>query len=157
MRDEMGESYASEFIWNVVANTDSAKIATLDAEYNVDSQGSMYVYQVRDALNKYNTGNQTYIYKQGSSMTLTGFEEAIANSLTYCKPVVLHARTEYLSYYGGKKSGHYISVDYINRTTDKVRLVDCNYNASYYGVHSNVSLSEAYNCISAVSGRYLIY
>lgn len=141
----------------VNGTTDKEKIATLDAEYNVDSQGSMYVYQVTNALNKYNSGNQTYVYKKGTNMTLAGFEENVANSLTYCKPVILHARTKYLSYYGGKVSGHYISVDYINRTTDKVRLVDCNNNSSYYGIHNSVPLSEAYATISAESDRYLIY
>lgn len=140
----------------VTGSTDTAKIGTLDKEYNVDSQGSMMVYQVVNALNKYNKGNQKYIYAAASNMTIDQFENNIANSLTGCKPVILHAKTNYLSYYGGKSSGHYISLDYVNRTTDKVRLVDCNYNSSYYGVHQ-VPLSEAYNSIHAESGRYLIY
>ncbi|MCI5620496.1 MAG: hypothetical protein MR355_02865 [Lachnospiraceae bacterium] len=84
------------------------------------------------------------------------FENNIANSLTNSRPIVLHARTEYLTYYGGKSSGHYLSLDYVNRTSDLVRIVDCNYNGTYYGIHTNVSLSEAYAAISA-SGRYYIY
>lgn len=140
----------------VTGSTNTDKISTLDKEYNVDSQGNMMVYQVVNALNKYNKGNQTYIYAEATNMTIAQFENNIANSLTGCKPVILHAKTNYLSYYGGKSSGHYISLDYVNRTTDKVRLVDCNYNSSYYGVHQ-VPLSEAYNSIHAESGRYLIY
>lgn len=140
----------------VNGSTDSAKIKTLDSEYNIDAQRSMYIYQVRDALNKYNKGNQKYVYATGKSMTISQFEDKVATSLTSCKPVVLHARTKYLSYYGGKASGHYLSLDCINRTSDTVRIVDCNNNSSYYGIHY-VTLKEAYNSINAESGRYLIY
>lgn len=138
-------------------STNANKISKLDADYNVDSQGSMMVYQVVDALNKYNIGNQTYIYEEATNMNLVQFESNIASSLTYGKPVVLHAKTAYLSYYNGKNTGHYLSLDYVNRTTDKVRIVDCNNNTSYYGIHTNIPLSEAYDTIHAESGRYLIY
>jgi len=141
----------------VSGSTNAAKIATLDAEYNVASQGSMMVYQVRDALNKYLIGNKSYIYALGSGMTIDQFETNIANSLTYGKPVVLHARTGYLTYYGGKNLKHYLSLDYVNRTSDTVRIVDCNYDSTYYGIHNNVTLLDAYNTIHAESGRYLIY
>lgn len=142
---------------NVSGSTDKQKIATLDAEYNVASQGSMYVYQVCDALNKYDKYNSVYVYKVGTSFTQAQFEDCIATSLTYCKPVVLHAKTGYFTYYGTKNTGHYLSLDYVNRTTDKVRIVDCNYNPDYYGVHTGIALSEAYNSISKTSERYLIY
>lgn len=142
---------------SVSGSSDAQKIASLDSEYNIDSQGSMMVYQVRDALNKYNKRSQRYSYIEASNMTLYDFESKIANSLTYGKPVVLHARTKYLSYYNNKNSGHYLSLDYVNRTTDKVRIVDCNYNSTYYGIHKDIPLREAYNTIHAESGRYLIY
>ncbi|MCI7086367.1 MAG: hypothetical protein MR954_00855 [Lachnobacterium sp.] len=138
----------------VAGKTNGDKIETLDKEYNVDSQGSLMVYQVRDALNKYS--NKSYIYELGSSMTKTGFEDRIAASLTAGKPVVLHARTEKITYYKGHSSGHYISLDYVDRLHGVVRLVDCNNNSNYYGVHPNVAVSDAYNAIAA-SGRYLIY
>lgn len=38
----------------------------------------------------------------------------------------------------------------------KRKLVDGNYNSSYYGIHNNVAISEAYNSINKESGRYLI-
>lgn len=142
---------------NLSGSTDAAKIETLDTQYNVDSQGSLYVYQVVDALNTYKpSGIGSYVYQTGSSVSQDTFESNIATSLTYCRPIVLHAKTEYLTYYGGKSSGHYLSLDYINRTTDLVRIVDCNYNSAYYGIHTSVPLSEAYASISA-SGRYYIY
>lgn len=112
------------------------------------------VYQAQEALNKYST--KTYVFVEGSSLTEATFEQYIATSLTNCKPVILHARTKYIGYYGGHVSGHYLSLDYVNRTTDIVRIVDCNYNDSYYGIHY-VSLSEAYKSIHDESGRYLIY
>lgn len=138
----------------VSGNTNKDRIETLDKEYNVDSQGSLMVYQARDALNKYS--NQSYIYELGSSLTKIGFEDRIAASLTAGKPVVLHARTEKITYYKGHASGHYISLDYVDRLHSVVRLVDCNNNSDYYGVHPNVPVADAYNAV-AVSGRYLIY
>ncbi|MBQ7942973.1 MAG: hypothetical protein IJ326_02800 [Lachnospiraceae bacterium] len=141
---------------NVPGEDNSAKISTLDAKYNVDGQGHLIVYQLRNALNEYNKGSQRYIYEVGKNMTINTFEDNIARSLTNCKPVVLHAKTKYLTYYGGKDLNHYLSVDYINRTTDKVRIVDCNYNPEYYGVHI-VTLEEAYNTINAETNRYMIY
>ena len=68
----------------------------------------------------------------------------------------MHAKTEYLDYYHGAKRSHYLSLDYINRTTDMVRIVDCNYEDRFFGVHW-VSLDEAHKCITEESGRYLIY
>lgn len=148
--------YGLDSVSNVSGTTDSQRIATLDNKYNVAAQGSMMVYQVADALNLYNKGNQTYTYKCGTDMTIGNFKDNIADSLTACQPVVLHAKTKYLTYYDGKNSGHYLSLDYYNRTTQKVRIVDCNYNAKYYGVH-DVPVAEAYDAISKESGRYLIY
>lgn len=143
----------------VSGTTTTDKLNTLDSEYNVDGQGQTYVYQVRDALNKYSksSANYPYIYEEATNMTLNEFEANIAKSLMYGKPVVLHAKTGQFSYYGGKDTGHYLSLDYVNRTNDVVRIVDCNYNTAYYGIHNNVSLQEAYNSIHATAGRYLIY
>lgn len=138
----------------VSGSTDSAKISTIDKENDVATQGSLFVYQAVNALNKYST--RTYTYVVGSSLTEATFEQYIATSLTNSKPVILHARTQYIGYYGGHASGHYLSLDYVNRTTDIVRIVDCNYQDSYYGIHY-VSLSEAYKSIHDESGRYLIY
>lgn len=142
---------------NVVGSTDAAKIATLDTEYNVDSQGSLYVYQVVNALNKYDSGT-TYRYLAASNISTESlFEDYIATSLTYGRPIILHARTGYLTYYGGKNTGHYLNLNELNRTNELVQIVDCNYNTAYYGIHMSVPLSEAYNCIKVESGRYLIY
>lgn len=142
---------------NVSGSTTAAKIATISNESQIATRGSMYVYEVVNSLNKYKpSGIGSYVYAVGTSMTLYGFESNIANSLTACKPVILHAKTGSLTYYGNKNIGHYLSVDYINRTTDMVRIVDCNNNDTYYGIH-NVPLSEAYGTITSSSDRYLIY
>lgn len=142
----------------VSGSSDADKIAFIDSKYDVDSQGSLFVYQVTDALNAYKpNGIGNYTYTVGTSLTENQFEGAIATSLTSCKPIVLHAKTEYLSYYQGKSLGHYLSLDYVNRTERVVRIVDCNYNDSYYGIHRNVPISEAYNTIAKTNSRYLIY
>lgn len=121
----------------------------------------MYAYKRKKILtgegtDKYNAYGSTYTYQAGTNMTLTTFESNIANSLTSWKSVILHAKTEGLTYYNNHVSGHYLSLDYINRTTDSVRIVDCNYSNSYYGTHW-VTLGEAYNAVTCESGRYLIY
>lgn len=139
----------------VDGSTDEAKIATLQREYNVGSDG-MYVSNVVAALNKYNKGNQTYSSRLGSGLSLEGFANNIAASLTSGKPVVLHARTQYLDYYNKHDYKHYLSLDYFDRSTNTVRIVDCNNNNEYYGAHY-CTLQEAYETINKISGRYLIY
>lgn len=136
--------------------SDYEKITTLDKKYNVSGQGSLYVYQVVNALAKYSTLGNDYIYREGKALSLIQFENSIAQSLTSGKPVVLHARTEYLGYYGGKKLGHYLSLDSIDRNSHVVRIVDCNYDPSFYGQHY-VTSTEAYETINKEAGRYLIY
>lgn len=147
--------YALDSASNVTGTTDADKIATLDKDYNVKTQGSMFVYQVTDALNTYYSYS-SYTHVIGSSLSEASFENMIANSLTNGRPVVLHARTEFLPYYENHESGHYLSLDYVNRTTDTVRIVDCNKNDAYFGIHM-VDLSDAYKCIHDAAGRYMIY
>lgn len=74
-----------------------------------------------------------------------------------CYQHVKHAKTKYFTYYGGKNTGHYLSLDEVDRSSKKVRIVDCNYDNKYFGIHKNVSLKEAYNAVAVESGRYLIY
>jgi hypothetical protein len=138
---------------SVSGSSDSAKMQTLDTLYDVDKDRSMYVYRAVNALNKYS--GASYVYEEGSKMTKGQFEDRIANSLMQWKPVVLHAKTGRLSYYKNKDVGHYISLDYVNRTTQTVRLADPNYDNSYFGIHY-VPLKEAYESISCNSVRYLI-
>lgn len=120
----------------------------MDSEYNIDENGFLYVYQVTNALNKYLIGNKTYVYTVGNSMSISQYESKIAESLTYGKPIVLHARTQYFNYYKGAEYGHYISLDEINRTSDMVRVVDCHFDNDYYGIHY-VTLTEVYNSLNS--------
>lgn len=69
---------------------------------------------------------------------------------------ILHAKTQYLPYYDGHDSGHYIAVSEVDKTNGIVRLSDCNCNNDYYGVHV-VSVGAAYEAIFQKSQRYLIY
>ncbi len=140
----------------VSGTTNAQKMQTIDSVYRVDEQGSLMVYQLTDALNSYNYANRNYRFALGSGMNLYNFENNVAYSLTSGKPVVLHAKTGYLDYYGGVSTGHYLSLDSINRKDKTVRIVDCNYKDGLYGVHY-VPLQEAYNSINSESGRYLIY
>ena len=146
-----------EFTYSETANKYGVLNDPTATHLNTLQHTCLYCLEIlRDLLNKYGKVGQRYIYETGSNMTCATFEHKVATSLTNCKPVVLHARTGYLGYYGGKNTGHYLRLDYINRTTDMVRIVDCNYNPQYYGVHM-VTLQEAYNTIAQEGERYLIY
>lgn len=46
-------------------SSDEEKIQQLDKDYHVDLQGSMYVYQTIDALNKYKGYGTNYVYVDG--------------------------------------------------------------------------------------------
>ncbi|MGN0375986.1 MAG: hypothetical protein ACI4EN_10850 [Butyrivibrio sp.] len=141
---------------NVPGNTDEAKIQTLNIEYNVNTQGFTYVYQIRDALNKYISSITTYSYTEMTHIDMIDFEQMIATSLTNGKPFILQANTASLNYYNGVSNDHFLCIDYINRTTDIVRIVDCHSNSAYYGIHY-VTLQEAYNAVISSYGKYIIH
>ena len=148
--------YGMDSAGQVSGSTDAAKIATLEAACGTTSEDGTYVYKMAEVLNKYNIYGRKYQYTLGSSFgSIHSFKNCIATSLTCGKPVVLHARTEYLTYYEGTSLGHYLSLDVYDRRVETVRIVDCNNMDEYYGIHT-VPVEEAYNCISA-SGRYLIH
>lgn len=140
----------------VPGDTDAEKIQAIDTRYNIDTYGQTYVYQIKDALNYYMPGSSSYEYTLMNNVTISEFENIIATSLTYCKPVILHAITTPLDYYNGHKNYHYLCIDYINRSTDIVRIVDCHVNDPYYGVHY-VTLQEAYETVTIETGRYIIH
>ena len=150
--------YGMGFAGNVSGSTDAQKISTIDKAYNVASQGSLIVYQAVDALNKYIGNSLRYVYTNGNNMSLSQFESYIAQSLTYGKPVILHARTASLPYYNGNNLGHYLNLDSYNRTSETVRIADCNYDSTYFGYHT-VNVSEAHRTISRenISDRFLIH
>ena len=137
----------------VSGSNDDEKVNNLTKECKSDSNGTM-VYIVTNVLNSY--CNKGYIYEVCTNMAMDTFEAKIAASLTAGRPVLLHAKTGGFKYYGGKNSGHYISLDYINRTTKMVRVVDCNWDDKYYGVHE-VTLEEAYKSVHEESGRFIIH
>ena len=135
----------------VAGSTNNAKQDTLAKAMGTNSSIGTYVYKVSNVLNTYISG---YSYKRGSTMSKYAFRQTVLKSLVNNKAPILHARTQYLSYYNGHASGHYICVTAINNITDKIRLSDCNWNAAYYGTRS-IPTSEAKESISA-SERYLI-
>lgn len=143
----------------VPGNTDAEKIKYIDDKYDVDGQGTLIVWQIMEFLNLKNKGNQEYIYTKGDTQISGEYEFAcsVANSLTNCKPVILHTYTRYISYYGGDNYKHYISLDRIDRNANTVRLVDCHTDDDYFGYHYGVSISDAYDAISKVPGRYVIW
>ncbi|SHH42982.1 cysteine peptidase family C39 domain-containing protein [Tepidibacter thalassicus] len=137
----------------VSGSSNKKKQETLGSNMGTRKNIGTYVSSMKNEINKYSDNN--YVYKSGSNMTIDEFEDNLTYSLMYDAAPILHSKTKYLSYYNGKNLGHYISVDFINRSDDTVGLMDCNYNSKYSG-QREVSLREAYNAISKES-RYLIY
>ena len=123
----------------------------------VYKEEGIMVYMVKNIMNYYSP-IMKYRYLTNKNMTENDFRGRIETSLVYNAAPILHAQTKYLSYYGGKESGHYIVVSAYDRTTNKVTLKDCNYTDKYYGEQS-VPLTEALDTITKDNkqSRYLIY
>ena len=136
-----------ETIIKYINDTSSASDAITDTK-----RDGAKVYQVKNACNEFVGGG--YDYKKGSNLSDTQFKNIITKSLINNKCPILHARTEYISYYDGHESGHYICLSAVNNTTNKVQLADCNFNDAYHGIRS-IPRSEAKDSISNGS-RYLI-
>lgn len=140
---------------NVPGSTDNSKMATLTKDMKIEENGSAYVYLVTNTLNKYSP-NYTYSYYGISSMNMNQLKNRIATSLQFDAAPILHARTEYLSYYNGHASGHYIAVGSINVSTNDITVKDCNYNDKYRGTFT-ITLQEAYDALDRYKDeRYLI-
>lgn len=136
----------------VSGQTDSAKIQQLMQDCDTDTSGTL-VYKLTNALNTY--ASRTYEYVLGTGITESQFQGKVETSLYYNTAPIIHARTEYLSYYDGHSSGHYIAICEVDIANSQIRLKDCNYNTAYYGEHVE-SVSAVYQSISAESYRYLI-
>lgn len=120
-----------------------------------DQTGPLYVYEITNYLNTKVT-SYIYEYEQGSNLSLSDFKSKIWDSLLFNRPVLLHARTAPLSYYNSTDLAHYLSLDSYNRNTGKVRIVDCNYNTNYGGVHTDIDAESAWKTVHDYSGRYII-
>lgn len=138
----------------VTGTTDAAKISTLMSDCDAVSHGAV-VYKLANCLSKYST-IASYRYTEGRTMTQAEFQAKLETSLCYNVAPILHAYTDYLSYYNGNRFYHYIAVSEVDKTTGRVRLSDCNWRNEYYGVHSE-SVERAYQSIAANPERYLIY
>lgn len=136
----------------VSGTTDAEKIEQLMDDCDTDSTGTM-VYKLTAGLNMYAARDYEYIL--GTNMTEAEFQGKVETSLYYNTAPIIHARTEYLPYYNGHASGHYIAICEVDKANKKIRVKDCNKNNAYYGVHQE-SISDVYKTISVVSSRYLI-
>ncbi len=150
--------------------TDVDKQVTLGKNMGTDTSGTI-VYRMRNELNKY-VDSSKYVYARGEYMSSSNFVTAVNNSLKKKRPVILHAKTEYLPYYKGRESRHYISLDTYTLDADveptstkdfgtnsirsrTVRLVDPNWRSAYRGFFT-VPIEAAHNCVKP-SRRYVIY
>ncbi len=141
---------------NVAGSTNAAKINTLEVAMGTTSSSGTIVGNLTGGINLYASGNfYSYYPVKTSTTTKAQLKEKMKTSLQFDTPPILHAKTEYFSYYNGNSYGHYIAVSSINISTDIVVLRDCNNNSNYVGTFQ-VSLTEVYNSITAEGGRYII-
>lgn len=113
MRSEYGEEYAETFLKEVLKSRIESGIVPVD--------GSANAAKIATLDNEFNADKQGHLVVYQARDALNKY---------------YHARTQYINYYGGHASGHYLSLDYINKSTDIVRIVDCNNNDAYYGIHN---------------------
>lgn len=149
----------------VVGSTDSAKIDTIFNNYTTNKKApgartpnspytTLTVGEVTNYLNRF-VSSYKYKFVLGEGLTSEkALGDLIWTSLLHNRPVLLHAKTGYLEYYGGHNSGHYLSVDWYCKTTGEVRIKDCNYQ-SYGGSHIE-PLAKVYNSIHEEDNRYVI-
>lgn len=142
---------------SIAGSTMNTKEATLISETNLNLNGSIYVYEVRNLINEYTIPND-YVYIECTNMSNSTFRTLVLNSLAQDRAIILHAIPKYLtSYYPSTATtGHYIVGTTYFAALDQFSLNDCHYNPSYNGIHT-VAMTEAYNSIHSQSGRYLIY
>ena len=138
----------------VAGQTNEEKISQLEKDCCTNKEDGTIVWKLTNTLNKYTT-RADYRYILGSGMTMEDFQKKVETSLFYNVAPILHARTQYLDYYNGHKSGHYIAVCEVDNSTKKIRVQDCNCNNNYYGQHT-VPIEEAFRSINVESSRYLI-
>lgn len=141
---------------SVSGSTDSSKQSTLGSNMGTASGVGTYVYKMRNELNKYVSSNQfSYIQVKGN-LSYSDFLQGTFGSLANDRAPILHAKTQFLSYYNGYSTGHYITIQSVHGPSETCTLLDTNPNAKYYG-YQNVPVSEAFDAVGALSGRYLIY
>lgn len=139
---------------NVSGSTNSDKVYTLAGDMQTYTNGDTWVWWLMTGLNYY-IGSYQYTYVNMTYESLSDFQSYVQDSLIYGRIPILHAVTSYLGYYGGNTDYHYIAIQRFNGPNSTMTLYDPHYSSSYYGSHV-VPVSQAYNSIHAVSGRYLI-
>ncbi len=139
---------------NVFGSTNAAKVYTLAGVMQTQSYGETIVWLLAAGLNNYVASYQ-YTYINMTNKSLSDFQNYVQDSLIYGRIPILHAVTSYLGYYGGNTDYHYIAIQRFNGPNSTMTLYDPHNSPSYYGSHV-VPVSQAYNSIHAVSGRYLI-
>ena len=139
---------------SIPGSSTTAKLQNLASEMGTASGVGTYVYRVANTLNDYISTYQ-YDYFSGDVLSESNFRLYAYNSLAHDRAPILHARTEYLSYYNGHATGHYITVADFDYDTMTMELYDPNNNSRYYGIHT-VDWQEAYDCFTIPSGRYVI-
>lgn len=138
----------------VTGQTNEDKISQLEKDCGTNKEDGTIVWKLTNTLNQYTT-RADYRYILGSGMTMEDFQKKVETSLFYDVAPILHAKTQYLDYYNGHESGHYIAVCEVDNATGKIRVQDCNCNNKYYGQHT-VPIEKAFRSINVESWRYLI-
>lgn len=115
------------------------------------------VFEVRNLINAHTTSG-SYAYLEMSNRSFSSFQQTLNNSFTLNGPVIFHAIPKYItSYYPSTATtGHYITSIAYETGSGDMGVNDCHYRSQYNGVHTT-TLTQMYNSVHSVSGRYIIY
>lgn len=142
-------------------NGSSSSQSTYATSMKTDSTGT-YVYRMTNELNL-RQSKFTYAYEE-VHFDVNGMQDRILRNTTLDKPIILHARTEYLYMYNGTSLGHYLTVSgyWIDTTAPgpqsapRAYYVDPFYKdygrGSVFGTHSD-TIQNIFNC---VNNRFVI-
>lgn len=144
--------------WNGVnsipGNNLNAKIASLATSMGIaNSNSGATAGAVTATLNDY-ISTYEYNWYSGGTLTQSMFNVYVFNSLAYLRAPVLLVRTNFLPYYGGHSTGHYVTVaEFDYDLDDEVCIYDPHNNNAYYGVHQ-VAKEDAYKAIHDAENTY---
>ena len=144
---------------NIPGSTDYAKQTALKNQQNqiLQSQGETasdtgVVAYMATVMNSYLPSNLYYWYNVSTDVDYENFTQYTYNSLSRNRPVIIQADTSKLDYYGGTRYSHYIVIDYVDLSSEKMETADCCWNDNYRG-RFMVDSNEAYEAAKSQDGN----
>lgn len=126
--------YALDLEDDIDGRDDDDKQDTLADDMDTNKWGTIVWKLTKYGLND-NVKHRPYEYNDIGNESEKQFRKFVYNSLDDDYPCIIHSKTKYLDYYGGRNIGHYISVCAIDYKDYEMKLVDTNQDEEYQGKH----------------------